>query len=105
LEFLQSWKAATAGSNTIAIQLFAGTKVKIVNTLNQTTAWLRSSIELANRETGGLALTLKHYEIQRGLKDVHWNGEVTIEEPLLWVRGQWSNCVLNDKLFLTVGFE
>ena len=94
----------TATQVTMTRILPNGARLKVVNVLNSTTPWLKCSAQLCE-PTERYTISLFHNIIQVGKKDVHFHGDLLMEDPFRTVRAVINNPVANDVVYLTVGFE
>jgi len=100
----------TAGECILYRILREGSKLRIVNVLNQGTPWLQTTIELLRYgvdygASGLKTIALIHREIQRGKKDVHWEGNIPLGAHFRVVRCIVANPVAADVITLSVGYE
>lgn len=108
MKYLRSTKIAGAGTNYLKKELRVGDSLKAVSVLNDTTAWRRSTVEIAKvgaADTDPLTIALFHRLIQVGLKSLGWLGSLKMENPFLVVRAVFQDCVAGDSLYLVVGYE
>jgi len=104
--FHQKPAVATSGENRVTFALPVGAILKQVNAQNSTKPWQDCTIQISEMEDGtGASLSLKHAEVQCGIRDVQWSGEMKIDRPYIFVGAVFSGCDANDALTLTVGYE
>lgn len=99
---------ATAGTNYLRLSLKQGDTLRIINCLNSITAFLRCEAVMTKQgaeNTEGNTLSFLNARIQTGLKDVHWEGKIKLEEPYTDVLATFFDCEAGDDIFLTVGYE
>lgn len=83
-------------------------KLRVVNVYNEGTGWLQTNIEImrmGDKDDSAETIALKHRELQRGNKDVHWEGDIELSDDFRKIRGSVENIVTGDVLHITVGYE
>jgi len=108
LLYARTFKTAGAGDNFLSVTLPSGSVLKIVNVLNNTTGWLRTTAMVCKAEgpdDDPETISLFHRAIQPAIKDVHWDGEIKLKSPYTLIRAALVDCQAGDLLALTVGYE
>lgn len=99
---------ASAGVVYLHKTIAVGRTLRVINMINETTAFVATTLELmrvGDSDTSSETIALKHKQLQTGLKDVHWEGNIELTSDFRRIRGSQANIVAADVVYLTVGYE
>lgn len=101
--------AAVTATEEIALQIPVGARLKQVSIQNVTDAWNKGTIMLSTQDflsgTGKGQIGLLHEAIQAGSRYITWRGNEKIDDPYVFVIGQFFSCTAADELWLVIGYE